>query len=147
MAAATTSVTLVSPDRPQLAVGIRAFLVLATLGAVAGASLVPSGQDAMSDPDLVRVIRAMAAIKGGLAALAFAACLLRLTRPAASWRTAAYVIGPPLMAAGAVALWRLDHLGAAAIALHVALGAVIVAALTDDDFVILPARRGRTGRS
>lgn len=87
-----------------------------------------------TDPDLARVIRAMALIKGGFALIAFAGCLWRLARPAHAWRTAVYVAGPPLMAAGAIGLFSLHGLGLAAIGLHLGLFAVLAAGLTDPAF-------------
>lgn len=85
------------------------------------------------DPDLVRVIRFMALIKGGFALAALAGCLWRLGRPAAAWRSLVYVAGPPLMAVGAAGLWSLHDAGSAALALHLGLFALLAAALTDPD--------------
>ncbi|MDP4022818.1 hypothetical protein Q8W71_09310 [Methylobacterium sp. NEAU 140] len=93
------------------------------------------------DPDLARVIRAMALIKGGFALVALAGAWWRLARPAAAWRTAVYVAGPPLMAAGAVALWSLHGFGVAALGLHLGLFALLAAALTDPGFLDGVSRR------
>ena len=122
----------------------RGALALATIAAVAAASFAaPDLRAEAIDPDLVLVIRAMAAIKGGLAALALAACFWRLARPASAWRMVVYVAGPALMAAGTVALWRLEALGLAAVGLHLGLFAVLAAALTDPDFIAWPGRARR----
>ncbi|SFM80671.1 hypothetical protein [Methylobacterium pseudosasicola] len=116
---------------------------LAVLGA--GAASVRAPGTAI-DPDLVRVIRFMALIKGGFALAAFAACLWRLARPAAPWRTAIYVAGPPLMAAGAIGLWSVQGVPFAATGLHLGMLAVLAAALTDPDFLPDPSRLGRGRR-
>ena len=90
------------------------------------------------DPDLARVIRFMALLKGGFALAALAGCFWRLGRPA-GWRTLVYVAGPPLMALGAAGLWSLRDPGLAALGLHLGLFAALAAALTDRE--ALPDRR------
>ncbi len=117
---------------------------VALLGAGAAALRAPA---ATVDPDLVRVIRFMAAIKGGLALAAVAACFWRLARPAGPWRTAIYVAGPPAMAGASVALGALLSPALAAAALHLGLLAVVAAALTDRDFIPDMLLRRRAGRS
>lgn len=113
----------------------RPLLVLLSVLAFSGAGIAALRAPAVAmDPDLARVIRAMAAIKGGFALAAFAGCLWRLARPARLWRTAIYVAGPPLMVAGAIGLFSLQGLGAAALGLHLGLFAVLAAALTDPEF-------------
>ncbi|WP_375462426.1 hypothetical protein [uncultured Methylobacterium sp.] len=109
--------------------------MIGTLLALAASGLVLAQAPAAAiDPDLARVLRCMAVIKGGFAAMALAACWWRLGRAASGWRRLAYVAGPPLMAGGAVALWSLHALGSAAIGLHLGLFGVIAAALTDARF-------------
>ena len=120
------------PARSAADLGPRPWLVLGVAAAlVAGAIGVARAPGSAIDPDLVRVIRAMALIKGGLAALALGACWWRLGRPVAGWRVLAYVAGPPLMAGGAVALWSLQSVGAAALGLHLGLFGLLAAGLTD----------------
>jgi hypothetical protein len=125
-----------SPVRAALV----ALTAVAVLGATAAAVRAPA---AAIDPDLARVMRFMALMKGGFALAAFAACLWRLARPAAAWRTAVYVVGPPLMAGGAIGLWALLSPALAAGALHLGLLAVLAAALTDADFLPDLMRRPR----
>lgn len=126
-------------ERPRFA---RPLLVLLTVAAFAGAGVAAFRAPASAmDPDLARVIRAMALIKAGFALAAFAGCLWRLAKPARPWRTAIYVAGPPLMVAGAIGLFSLQGLGAAAIGLHLGLFAVLAAALTDPSFFDGVARR------
>lgn len=121
----------------------RALLALLTILALAGVwAAVARAPDTTIDPDLVRVIRFMALIKGGFALAALAGCAWRLARPAAPWRVPIYVAGPPLMAAGAIGLWSLHDPGIAALGLHLGLLAVLAAALTDPDFLPDRPRRG-----
>lgn len=121
-----------------------ALLVLSTLAIAAGSVAILGGDPARVEPDLARVLRLMAAMKGTFALAAFMACYWRLARPANPWRTAIYVAAPPLMAAGAAGMWSLHHLGVAALGLHAGLFAVLAAALTDPDF--LPALLLKSGR-
>ncbi len=121
----------------------RTVLVLATIAALAvGGIAIAGGEAAGQDPDLVRLMRFMAALKGGFALVALAGCFWRLARPAQFWRRFVYVAGPPLMSAGALGLWALRDPGLFALALHLGLFAVLAASLTDRDFVPdLPLRR------
>lgn len=121
----------------------RTVLVLATIAALAAGGLsLAGGEAAARDPDLVRLMRFMAALKGGFALVALAGCFWRLARPAHSWRRLVYVAGPPLMIAGALGLWALRAPVPFALALHLGLFAVLAASLTDRDFVPdLPLRR------
>lgn len=129
--AAAPSARAAGPWRPA-----RLALVLLTVAALlaVGATVVRAPA-APVDPDLARVIRFMAVLKGGFALAALAACVWRLARPAAPWRTAIYVAGPPAMAAGALALGTFHSPGFAAATLHLGLLAVLAAALTDPDFL------------
>lgn len=119
----------------------RALLLLGTVTAFAVAGSLNDAVAHDLDPDLVRLMRFMALLKGAFLAVALAATFWRLARPASAWRTAVYVFGPAAMAAGTVALWRLQDAGMAAVTLHVGLFALVAAALTDRDFI--PALRRR----
>ena len=124
----------------------RGALVLLTAAAVLGAgALAARDPGAALDPDLVRVLRFMALIKGGFALAAFAGCFWRLARPAGPWRMPIYVVGPPLIAAGAIGLWSAQALPIAAAGLHLGLLALLAAALTDPRFLPDLARLGRGG--
>ncbi|MCJ2019897.1 hypothetical protein [Methylobacterium sp. E-065] len=126
----------------------RTALVLLTVAvlAIAGAAAARAPVTRL-DPDLVRVIRFMALIKGGLALAAVAACFWRLARPAGPWRTAIYVVGPPAMAGASIALGAVLSPALAAAALHLGLLAVVAAALTDRDFIPDLLLRRRAGSS
>ena len=146
-AGATTDIAVV-PVRPGSR-GRRAPQALALLSAlafVAGIALVEGAAPATRDADFLRLMRFMAALKGGFALTALAACAWRLARPAVPWRTLAYVAGPPLMIVGAFALWVPRDPGLAALVLHGGLVAVVGAALTDPDFVPDFALRRRSPR-
>lgn len=119
----------------------RAFLVLGMVAAFAVAGTVNGTAAQDLDPDLVRLMRFMALLKGAFLVVALAGSFWRLARPAPIWRTVVYVGGPALMAAGTVALWRMQDAGIAAAALHVGMFALLAAALTDRDFI--PALRRR----
>lgn len=129
--AAAPSARAAGPWRPA-----RLALVLLTAAALLGTAAVAVRAPAAAvEPDLARVIRFMALIKGVFALAALAGCVWRLARPAAPWRTAIYVAGPPAMAAGALALGTLHGPGLAAAALHLGLFGVLAAALTDSEFL------------
>ncbi|HEV7438496.1 MAG TPA: hypothetical protein VGN94_02560 [Methylobacterium sp.] len=138
--APSVSVPAAPPRALDAVLPQRAILLLATVVALAGASTL--GQPVEAEPDLVRLMRFMALIKGAFAAVALAACLWRLGRPVAGWwRAAAYGLAPALMAGGAAALWRLAWPGAASLGLHLGLLALLAAALTDRDFIPWPRSR------
>lgn len=122
-----------------------ALVVLTGIALLAGGASLTQAP-AAADPDLVRVIRFMAAMKGVFAVVAFAASLWRLGRPAGSWRRPVYVAAPPAMAAGALALWAFHTPGLAAGVLHLGLFAMVAAALTDPDFLPDSVRRGAFSR-
>jgi hypothetical protein len=133
----------VAPSGPRSA--RPALAVMTACAVLVGCAAAVRGPTATVDPDLVRVIRFMALIKGGLALAAFAGCFWRLARPAALWRMPVYVAGPPVMAAGAIGLWSLHDLGLAALGLHLGLFAVLAAALTDPAFLPDLSRRRSSG--
>ena len=122
--------------------GRRALLVLGTLAAVALTLGDASPAAADADHDLVRLLQFMAALKGGFAVVALAACYWRLARPATAWRDVVYVAGPALMTAGAIGLWRLQSAGLAAILLHAGMFGLLAAGLTDAAFLPASRRRG-----
>jgi hypothetical protein len=143
---ATTDIGAMAPSAGGRVSRARWVLALATaLAVAAGATVVAAGDGAAHDPDFVRLMRFMAAMKGGFALAALAACFWRLGRPAVAWRRVAYVAGPPLIGVGAAGLWALRDPGFFALGLHLGLFAVLAAALTDPDFVpdILPLHRTR----
>ena len=130
-----------SPTRPLAGSQARTLLLVAT--GVAASAAVARGYlagPATVEADLGRVLRFMAAMKLAFAAAAFAASWWRLGRPAAAWRTLAYIGGPALAASGAILMLSLADLGLAAVTLHAGLLAGLAAALTDGDFIQLKRR-------
>ncbi|WP_336491806.1 hypothetical protein [Methylobacterium nigriterrae] len=145
---ADSGLSLTPPAVPDArAAGLRGWrivLLVATASALAAAVLSGTPAEGGTDPDLVRVIRFMALIKGTFALVAFAVCFWRLARPTPGWRAPAYALTPAAMAGGALALWHLSAFGPAAFGLHLGLLVLLAAALTDRGF--LPSPRAPAGR-
>ena len=121
-------------------------LVVLTLGTLLSVVLASSdwiGIEAVpTDPNFIRLMHGMGAIKGLLTLIAFAICAWRLQVLPSSWRTVAYVGGIWLMAAGTILIWRMQHLGIANVVLHTALFGLVALALSDRDF-FAPMRRAQ----
>lgn len=115
-----------SPVSPGLA---RALVVAVLSVAIATGVLVgnDAGVRAAADPDLARLLRAMAAMKAVLAAGAVAAIIWRL-RDSVGWpRLLAYALACAAMAAGPGLIWTLSYVGVGAVLLHAGLfGAVLL---------------------
>jgi hypothetical protein len=111
----------------------RARLVLAlVVCAAVAASLAATGHAASAravaaaGPELTRLLRAMAAIKMLLAALAGAALYWRLGAATGALRLAGYAAACGAMAAGPALIWAMAHVGAGAVLLHGGLLATIL---------------------
>ena len=89
--------------------GVAGFATAAAQGAQASA---------YADPDLARLLRAMAVLKALIASAAVSAVLWRLRTPVTLPRLAAYALAGAAMAAGPGLIWRMTHLGAGALLLH-----------------------------
>ena len=83
------------------------------------------------DPELFRLLRGMAVLKGVLAALAFAAVWWRLGRTLSARLTAIYVGSVCIMALATGLIWQLTALPAASALFHCATIALLVAAWRD----------------
>ena len=83
------------------------------------------------DPELFRLLRGMAVLKGILAALAFAAVWWRLGRTLGAHLTATYVGSVCVMALATGLIWQLTALPAASALFHGATIALLVAAWRD----------------
>lgn len=83
------------------------------------------------DPELFRLLRGMAAIKGLLALLAFAAAWWRLGRDTTPRLAATYVGGVWALAFAAGLIWQLTAVPAASGLFHVATLVLLVAAWRD----------------
>ena len=84
-----------------------------------------------SDPELARLLRGMAVIKGGLVLLAMALLTWRLGQPLPSRLAAVYLGSVWLAAAASVLIWQLSFIGLAAVAFHGAELAFLAAAWMD----------------
>jgi hypothetical protein len=110
-----------------------AALATATLTADIGARL------AAADPDLARLMRAMAAVKAILVVLAVTALGWRMQRPVAPPFLAAYFALPMVAASALGAMWHSAALGPVSLAMHGAGAVLVLVASRDRQF--LPARR------
>lgn len=106
---------------------------VAAVGAAAWAGA-PSAARA-ADADLVRLLRAMALIKGVMLATALAALGWRFRRPVATPFLAAYLLLGWSASAALGAMWQLAALGTAAVVLHGAGLALLLLATRDPDFL------------
>ena len=123
---AATPVT-VPGSRPRLSArpGVRrAALTVAVLLAVAAAHL--AGNDAESarlaaaDPELARLLRAMAFIKAAMAVAAVWLADRLLRRPLGAGLALGIVLAAALMAAAPVLMWHVAHVGTGALLFHAA---------------------------
>jgi hypothetical protein len=107
--------------------------VLATAGTLAWTA----GDAALerADPDLTRLMQAMALLKGGIVAMAVAALGWRLQRPTPAAFTAGYLTLVWLMSAMVALMWRMEALGTVAVLLHAAGAALVVLAWRDREFM------------
>ncbi len=104
-----------SPAAPRAA-----LLLVVGVAAVAGLTIAAHGSQAAAyaDPDLVRLLRAMAVLKALIASGAVAAVLWRLGAAVTLPWFAAYALAAAAMAAGPGLIWSMTHLGAGALLLH-----------------------------
>jgi hypothetical protein len=110
----------------------RAFLLALVATAVAGAWLVSRPQPALvADPELARLLRGMAAIKGLLALAALGLVWWRIGRPIATARLVGYALGTAILAAAAVMVWQLAVVAATSVVFHATLLALALTALGD----------------
>lgn len=97
----------------------RTLLLLGTaLALVAAAALGDPRPMIAADPDLARLLRGMALIKGVLVLAALGILLWRFGRPLESAHLMAYLFGAWLTSAATVLIWQLSHIVPAAIVFH-----------------------------
>jgi hypothetical protein len=108
------------------------LLALAAALAAAGLAAALSGDKATgADPDLSRLIKGMAILKGVIAAAVAAAIGWRLTSPAKPAHLALYLASAAAMVAGVALMWRMAAPGAAATLYYAGLIAAIFLMLGD----------------
>jgi hypothetical protein len=117
---------------------LRSLLVSGCLLAVwlAAATAAPSAASA-GDPDLARLLRGMAVIKGSAVLLFLGLLWWRFGAPIGFSVAAAYLIGAAALSAATMLIWQLAWIGAAAAIFHVAALMLLVLAWRDG----MPRRR------
>ncbi len=131
----------------------RALLLLVVgVAAAAGAAAAAQGPQvaAYADPDLARLLRAMAVLKGLIACGAVSAMLWRLGTAVPPPRLAAYAFAAAAMAAGPGLIWGMTHLGVGALLLHGGLLACVLLLWRDPEVSrrlagMVAARRAPSG--
>jgi hypothetical protein len=108
---------------PVLAVGALAGLVIASL-------LVPNGA-LSAEPELLRIIRAMALIKGAMLVAALALLLWRCNEPLPLRPAGLYCLGTALAAAGCMAIWKVSFIGFSSVAFYAGVALLGVGALRE----------------
>jgi hypothetical protein len=101
-------------------------VVAAAISLAAGVLYAQAHPGAVPEAALGRLLRAMAAIKMLIAALAGAAMLWRLGAPARPAWLAGYAAAAAAMAAGPTLIWNFSHIAAGALLLHGGLLAAIL---------------------
>jgi hypothetical protein len=111
---------------------MRVVLAGGCAAAVAGGLFLGDPAVALAaDPDLARLLRGMAALKGLIVAPAVAVVWWRLGHPLSVRLAAVYVGGAWMMAFASALIWQLTSLGLAALVFHGAGLAMLVAAFGD----------------
>ncbi len=119
-----------SSDRtgtPWLARG--GLLVVAVLAFAAGLLVADQAETARAvaaDPDLARLLRAMAGLKALMAAAAVGVMMWRLASPIGPVRLALYAVSTAAMTAGPALIWNLVNIGFGAALLHGGLLAAVM---------------------
>jgi TPR repeat protein len=107
----------------------RAALAAAVLLAVAAAHLAADGDAsarAAADPELARLLRAMAFIKASMAAAAVWLADRLLRQPLPAGLAAGLVLAVSLMAAAPVLMWHVAHVGTGALLFHAGMVLLLV---------------------
>lgn len=117
-------------------VGPRALRALAIVACIAAATIVWSLADpsaaVRADPELARLLRGMAVLKGGMVVAAIAILWWRFAYPIAPRVAVVYVACSALMAASAAAIWQLTFLLPAAASFHAGLIVALIIAWRGD---------------
>ncbi len=115
--------------RPAL---LRGLLLASCAVVAAGAAQLGAPADAVeTDPELARLLRAMAVLKAAMVVAALGLLTWRLAWPVAPGVAVAYLAGAATCVAASVAIAQLAHLAAAAVAFHAGGAALLIAAFLD----------------
>ncbi len=118
-----------STSRPAL---LRTLLLAGCMASMAIALwLGPPPASVQADPELARLLRGMALIKGGIVLAAVCALMWRFGRPAPQRLAAAYLAGTWLAAGASMLIWQLTLIPWAALAFHAGELTLLVAAWRD----------------
>ncbi len=113
--------------------GLRALLLVGALLFVSATYwMTTPGKIESADAELATLLRGMAMLKAGFAALALAAVWWRLGRTITTPRLLAYASGAWLMTVGATLIWQLAFIPAASALFHGGILLLLVLAWRDD---------------
>lgn len=109
------------------------LILLAASAAAAGAGAWLSGlaPASIADPDLTRLLKAMAMIKVAIVIAGITAVGWRLSWPAPAPVTTAYIAGAALTSGASILIWNLAWIPVAALVYHAGAGLMIAAAFFD----------------
>ncbi|MGP9813194.1 hypothetical protein ACTZWT_16935 [Rhodopseudomonas sp. NSM] len=125
-----------APRRVHASATRRAIALLAVVSAIAVALLASSPEAsasavALSDPELVMLLRFMAGVKALLALFALGVAVWRLGYPTSPALTLAYVTAPALMCAAPVVIWQMAHVAVGAALFHAGFVLLLLALYAD----------------
>lgn len=104
----------------------RAVIVVALVASAVGAAAVGAETVSAGDPELIRLLRAMAVLKVAFVVAASAAIWWRLQAPIRSVWLAGYAVACAAMAAGPGLIWFSSHIILAAVLLHAGIAAAVI---------------------
>jgi hypothetical protein len=119
------------PAAPAPSLRRVAFLGVALGAALAAHATSHTEPSYLADPELVRLLRGMAAIKGGIVVLVLGLALWRMGWRVAPLPGALYSAGVAAMSGASVWIWQLSAIAPAAILFHAGIAALLVGALVD----------------
>lgn len=130
------TLAIASTDRPTRPAAWRFVLAVGCMVAAFVAAWTATPQaHLLDDPELARLLRGMALIKGAIVLAGIAVLTWRFGRAVPTPIAASYLIGTWVAAGASVTIWQLASVPIAAIAFHLGEFAVLVAAWRD-----MPAR-------
>ncbi len=119
--------------RPASLAAPRVWLLVGCIAAIAIASqLADPSAPSRFEPDLVTLLRGMAAIKTLLVAAAIGVLAWRFARPVTMRIASSYVVGAWLVTGATTMIWQLSSIVPASAAFHVGLLMLLVAAWRDE---------------
>ena len=132
-----------APRHARRAIVIAGFLAAGIAGFAATGAHEASHAVTAAGPDLVRLLRGMAAIKSLMALAATGGVLWRLASPAGPARLAAYAVACAAMASGPGLIWDMAHVGLGALLLHGGLACAVMLLWLDPATSVLLTKAAR----